>query len=563
MESHLRKRRRLIPFRGTLLPQIFTDTLVIGGGVAGLRSAIEAAQHGEVILLCKQSRTDSSTQLAQGGIAAAVNPGDSVESHFADTLAAGGDLCDGPAVRALVEAAPGAMEQLQQWDMRWDVDEAGEPQLGLEGGHSAPRILHTDGDATGSELSRCLWDRVRKTPTIRVFDACFALDLLTPGGGTNAVCMGAITHHNKYGLQMVWAKATILATGGAGLLWRETTNPSVATGDGLAMAYRAGATLADLAFMQFHPTALYIAGASRALISEAVRWEGAVLVDRDGYRFMEGLHERAELAPRDVVSRAISDRMEETGQTCVYLDARPITGFSRRFPGIANLLTQFEIDPARDLIPIRPAAHYMVGGVRTDLDGRTTLPGLYAVGECACTGVNGANRLASNSLLEGLVFGQRAGCASEEMRSSDNAWGVSSPPAPMQIVSTIPDSDRGELDLDDVRSSLRSVMWRNVGIVRAHARLSDVTEMFDFWSRYVLDKIFDEPNGWETQNMLLVGALVTRSALWRQESRGCHARTDSPEARPSFRVHDLWRRGEEEPTLEPVVDVETAVSREE
>lgn len=346
------------------------------------------------------------------------------------------------------------------------------------------------------------------------------------------------------------------------MLWRETTNPPVATGDGLAMAYRAGATLADLAFMQFHPTALYIAGASRALISEAVRGEGAVLVDRDGCRFMEGVHERADLAPRDVVSRAISDQMEQTGQTCVYLDARSITGFSGRFPGIAKLLKQFEIDPTRDLIPIRPAAHYTVGGVRTDLDGRTSLPGLYSAGECASTGVNGANRLASNSLLEGLVFGRRAGRVCEEMRSSGNAWGVSTPPAPMQIVSTIPDSDRGELDLDDVRSSLRSVMWRNVGIVRASARLSDVTEMFDFWSRYVLDKIFDEPRGWETQNMLLIGALVTRSALWRKESRGCHARTDSPEPSSSFRAHDLWRRGEEEPTLEPVADAELALPRE-
>lgn len=554
MDALLNNRRCLIPFRGTLLPQIFTDTLVIGSGVAGLRAALAAAQHGEVILLCKRSTSDSNTDLAQGGIASAVGSGDSVESHFDDTLRVGGDLCDAPAVAALVEAGPAVVEELCRWGMRLDMDESGAWALGLEGGHSAPRVVHYGGDATGRELCRCLWERVCATPAIRVFDACYALDLLTPGESTLAPCMGAITHHDSYGLQMIWARATVQATGGAGMLWRETTNPPVATGDGLAMAFRAGAALADLAFMQFHPTALYVAGASRALISEAVRGEGATLVDRDGYRFMPAIHDRAELAPRDVVSRAIIGRMEQTGQTCVYLDARTINGFARRFPGIARLLEPFELDPQRDLIPVRPAAHYTIGGVRTDLEGRSSLPGLYCAGECACTGVNGANRLASNSLLEGLVFGVRAGDACREMRSSDNAWGVSSPPAPMQIISTIPDSDRGQLDLDDVRSSIRSVMWRNVGLGRTGSHLLDVTEMFDFWSRYTLDKVFDDPAGWETQNMLQAGALIARSALWRQESRGCHTRTDFTEAREPFRVHDVWRRGEEEPTLAPVVE---------
>lgn len=552
MDPILSARRYLIPFRGTLLPQIFTDTLVIGTGVAGLRAALAAAQHGDVILLCKRAYDESNTSWAQGGVAAVVHESDSVASHVEDTFAAGADFCDASAVRTLVEGGPLAMEQLQRWGMHFDRDETGALALGLEGGHSAARILHSNGDATGKELVRCLWQRVRATPAIRVFDACFALDLLTPADAPGSPCMGAITHHHRYGLQMIWAKATILATGGAGMLWRETTNPPVATADGLAMAFRAGAQLADLAFVQFHPTALYVAGASRALISEAVRGEGATLVDRNGYRFMTSVHERAELAPRDIVSRGIIARLAETGESYVHLDARSIANFADRFPGIARLLEQFELDPATDLIPVRPAAHYMIGGVRTDLDGRTNVPGLYCAGEASCSGVNGANRLASNSLLEGLVFGERAGRICVEMRDVNNAWSVAPPPAPMQIVSNIPDSDRGMLDLEDVRSSLRSAMWRNAGIERTGPRLRDATEMFDFWSRYTLDKVFDDPAGWETQNMLLAGALITRSALWREESRGCHARTDFPHSAPAFHSHDLWRRNEDEPSLQPI-----------
>lgn len=554
MDPLLNTRRYLIPFRGSLLPQIFTDTLVIGGGVAGLRAAIAASEHGDVILLCKKSPQDSNTHWAQGGVAAVVHPSDSFEAHERDTCIAGAEFCDVPAVRTLVEGGPRAIEQLRGWGMRFDSDGRGATALGLEGGHSAQRILHADGDATGRELARCLWSQVRARGSIRIFDSCFALDLLTPTDSREAPCMGAITHHPRFGLQMIWAKATILATGGAGVLWRETTNPPVATGDGLAMAFRAGARLADLAFMQFHPTTLYIAGASRALISEAVRGEGATLVDRNGHRFMTALHERAELAPRDVVSRGIMRRLGETGDPYVYLDARVIGDFAARFPGIAAILEQFELHPQRDLIPVRPAAHYMIGGVRTDLDGRTNVPGLYSVGECSCSGVHGANRLASNSLLEGLVFGERAGAAAKEMRTSANPWAVSAPPAPVQLISNIPDSDRGMLDLEDVRSSLRSAMWRNAGIERTGSRLSDATEMFDFWSRYTLDKIFDEPAGWETQNMLLAGALITRSALWREESRGCHARDDFPAARDEFRMHDLWRRGDDTPALEPIAE---------
>jgi len=545
-------RRHLIPFRGTLLPQIFTDTLVIGAGAAGLRAAIEAARHGDVILCCKQGREASSTAWAQGGIAGVLTKEDSLQGHIDDTMEAGAGLCDARIVRRVVEQAPERIQELVEWGMRLDRTDDGELAFGLEGGHSAKRIVHAGGDATGHELIRCLWERARATGALRIFERCFALDLLTAGDAAGAPCMGAITHHAKYGLQLIWARATVIASGGAGAVWRETTNPPACTGDGIAMAYRAGAGVSDMAFMQFHPTTLYIAGSTRSLISEAVRGEGATLVDRSGHRIMEGVHERGDLAPRDVVSRAIVQRLASTGGTHVYLDARRIPDFDARFPSVASHLRRFELDPGQNLIPVQPAAHYLIGGVRVDEAGRSDVPGLYAVGEASCSGLHGANRLASNSLLEGLVYGQVAGAACEEMRCAENGWGVRPPEAPIRIVSEIPSSDRGELDLTDVRTSLRSVMWRNVGVLRAGSRLADVCEMFDFWARYSMDKVLDDPAGWETQNMLLLGALASRSALWREESRGCHARADAPETSDAFHAHDLWRRGEDSPRTIPV-----------
>jgi L-aspartate oxidase len=541
-------RRYLIPFRATLLPQIFTDTLVIGGGVAGLRAAIAAREHGDVIIAAKGGIKDSNTYWAQGGVCVVIDEQDSIDSHVEDTLIAGAGLCDGPVVRQVAQHARARVDELVGWGMKLDRIE-GRLALGMEGGHSHPRIVHADGDATGRELAITLDRQVRSLDRVRFFDHCFVLDLITLDGSPPQ-CLGAITHHPTYGLQVIWARATILATGGCGQVYRESTNPGAATGDGLAMAYRAGAELADLEFVQFHPTTLYVAGASRSLISEAVRGEGAYLIDRNGHRFMKDYDERGELAPRDIVARSILKQMAATNHTNVYLDVRHLGGdrFAKRFPGIFELLKRFDIDPATQPIPIHPSAHYMVGGVKTDAHGRTNIHGLYAAGEIASTGLHGANRLASNSLLEGLVFGEIAGRTCAELINGENAH------SPVKVISDIRPSDRSELDLADVRSSLRSVMWRHVGIERQGERLDEVAEMFDFWGRYTLDKIFDERAGWEVQNLLTVGSLITRAARRRTESRGCHYRLDFPDTDESQRVHVTWKRGESEPVTSTVVD---------
>lgn len=547
-------RRYLIPFRSLLLPHIFTDTLVIGSGVAGMRAAIEAAQFGDVIVLHKDRIDLSSTAWAQGGLAAVVDPSDSVTAHEQDTLVTGAGLCDPQVVRTLCFEGPKRIEELLQWGIEFDRDADGALNLGREGGHHHRRILHSGGAATGAELMRCLVDRLRKQEHIRLFDHCFALDLLTIGDGDSARggprhaprVIGAITHHQRYGLQIIWAKSTILASGGAGQVYRETTNPHVCTGDGLAMAYRAGAVVQDLEFMQFHPTTLYVAGSGRSLISEAVRGEGVHLVDRQGRRFMIEYHDMAELAPRDVVSRAIMNELARSQQEAVYLDARHLPGstFLSHFPNLTALLNSFDLDPAHDLIPVHPSAHYTIGGVKVDLDGRTTLPGLYACGEASCNGLHGANRLASNSLVEGLVFGRRAAIASQETHDHVNGQ--------IQIVSDIHLDEHGELDINDVRSSLRSAMWRNVGVERSGGRLRDVTDMFSFWARYTLENIFDDPIGWETQNLLTVGALITRAAGWRTESRGVHYRTDAVNSDEQYRMHCGWQIGVGDPIVESV-----------
>jgi L-aspartate oxidase len=402
--------------------------------------------------------------------------------------------------------------------------------LGREGGHSHDRIVHALGDATGKEVMRAVIDRARSLPNLVTWQDTFTLDLLTHEGA----CRGALVWNAAHGKTLVWAKQTILCTGGAGQLYRETTNPAVATGDGYALAYRAGAQLRDMEFMQFHPTVLYIAGSSRNLITEAMRGEGAHLVDRAGRRFMADYDARGELAPRDVVSQAIVTQMEKTRHPNVYLDLSHLERerIHRRFPGISAICAEFGIDIATDWIPVRPGAHYMIGGVTVDEQGHTTLPGLWAAGEVTSSGLHGANRLASNSLLEGLVFGvyagQGAGQAAAEIQDDFRALPLANDPRP---------EGNEPLDLADIRNSLKSLMWRNAGVRRDEAGLAEAAETIEHWCGYVLNRQFADPDGWQLQNMLCVARLMILGALHRRESRGVHLRVDFSE------VDDAqWRR---------------------
>jgi L-aspartate oxidase len=556
MFETLTERRYLVPFKASRLAQQVADVLVIGGGVAGLRAAIAAAEEGaDVLLLTKDTIDQSNTWYAQGGIAAVLQPTDSIESHVQDTLICGAGLCDEKAVRIVIEEGPQRVLELLSWGAHFDT-KAGKPNelsFGLEGGHSIARIVHAYGDATGKELAQTLIKAIRGKETIRVIEMAYVIDLLTDQG----TCVGALALM-KGEINLIWAKRTILASGGAGQLFRETTNPKIATADGHAMAYRAGAALQDMEMVQFHPTTLYVAGASRALITEAVRGEGAHLVDRSGRRFMKDYHPAAELAPRDVVSRAIVQQIRKTNFTHVFLDVRhlPHEPFKARFPQLAQLLQQFDINPTRDLIPIHPATHYMIGGVDCDLLGKTSLAGLYAVGEAGCSGLHGANRLASNSLLEGLAFGARAGTNAARWATGHEVK------YPHHLEHRIARSAKTELDLTDVKSSLRSVMWRNVAIERTGGRLEETREIIAFWSRYVMDKTFGPADagdgdravaGWELQNMLTVCFLITSGAYTRTESRGAHYRLDYPDRDDEhWRLHLLWRRPMETPIPAPV-----------
>lgn len=532
------QRRYLVNFETRRVGHIFTDVLVIGGGAAGMRAAIEATQYGQVLMIVKDDAEESNSAYAQGGVAAVLDQADSIEDHVHDTLVAGAGLCDERAVREVAAHAAKQIHELVEWGADFDR-RGGELDLTREGGHGQRRIVHAHGDATGREIVRTLWRRAMGCEGLKIFDHCFVIDLITdpPDGGDGAAVLGVITWHDRYGPQMIWARQTILAAGGAGVLWRETTNPPVATADGHAIAFRAGAVLADLEMMQFHPTTLYIAGASRSLVSEAVRGEGAYLVDRNGERFMPSVHPDAELAPRDVVSRAILKQIADTGGG-VYLDVRHLGAerFARRFPSIYEQCRKFEIDPATDRIPVRPAAHYMIGGVRTDLEGRTNLANLLACGECATTGLHGANRLGSNSLIEALVLGKRCGrLAGEASRDANGRLAVTDMKYAFESVR------RTDLDLSDIRNSLRAIMWRNVGVDRAGQTLDETIEIVNFWGRYVLDKGFFHPDGWQLQNMLTVARLVAELAHRRTESRGVHYRTDHPDPDPAWRRHQTLR----------------------
>jgi L-aspartate oxidase len=515
-------RRYLVNVDSISSNQLFTDCLVIGSGIAGLRSAIEAAEHCKVTIVCKGTLIDSNTAKAQGGIASVLQKTDTFESHIADTLNTGCGLCDEAVVDMVVHRGPELIEQLLRWGTEFDLVD-NQIAVTFEGGHSNPRVAHAHGDETGRMIAEALLRKIRKNSNIRVMENFYAIDLLT---NDNNECVGIIGHDLRRGVQIIWAANTILATGGAGRLFRETTNPEAATADGLAMAYRAGAVLRDLEFMQFHPTTLYIAGATRALITETLRGEGAILVDNQGREFMKDYHEAAELAPRDVVSRAILAQMRKTEATHVYLDVRHFQKayFAERFPWINELLESFDIDISRDLIPVRPSAHYMIGGVKTDASARTSIENLYACGEVASTGLHGANRLGSNSLLEGLVFGEIAGqTVVQNIKPGDANL------RHLLIKYQIPHSVRTRLDTDDVTNSLRALMWRNVGITRQDQPLAEAQEIIRFWQRYVMDKIFESPEGWECQNMLTVCLLMAQSARARCESRGVHFRIDYPQ----------------------------------
>ncbi|MBX3426792.1 MAG: L-aspartate oxidase [Pirellulales bacterium] len=512
--------RYLVPFHPKRIPHHFVDVLVVGGGIAGLRATMAIDPRLSTLVVTKDRLQESNSTYAQGGIAGVMAPDDCFEEHVDDTLVAGAGLCDKSVVEMVVREAPAHIRQLIAWGAAFDADD-GELLLGREGGHSRNRIAHALGDATGKEIMRAMIERARETLQAQIWQDTFTIDLLTDEGA----CRGALVWNPRHGKTFVWAKQTILCTGGTGQVYRETTNPLVATGDGHAAAYRAGAELADMEFMQFHPTVLYIAGSSRSLITEAMRGEGALLVDCNGRRFMPDYDERAELAPRDVVSQAIDQQMTKTHHPCVYLDLSHFDGewLRSRFPGITKRCAEFGIELPNDKIPVRPGAHYMIGGVRVDEHGRTTLPGLWGAGEATSSGLHGANRLASNSLLEGLVYGARSGegASAAALKCPDTY-------AALPLENPVVERRSEWLDLQDVRNSLKSLMWRAAGVRRDGPQLAAALATVEKWSQYALTQQLTDPRGWELQNMLTVSEVMLGAALRREESRGVHLRSDFP-----------------------------------
>jgi L-aspartate oxidase len=508
-------------------PPQHTDFIVIGAGVAGLRAAIELAKAGRVLVLAKREVTESNTQYAQGGIAAALSDEDEVTLHYQDTINAGAGLCNPDAARVLVEEGPERIEELIRWGTEFDRSGT-KLSFTREGAHSRDRILHAHGDSTGREILRALFAKAKTLHHISVREFEFSTDLELESGAVDGVSL--ISEHGEH--QHVGASAVLLATGGLGQLYRNTTNPGVATGDGVAMAFRAGAEVGDMEFIQFHPTALYLKKAPRFLLSEALRGEGAYLRNLEMVRFMPKYHELAELAPRDVVARAIIHEMEvsRAPDPLVYLDLTHLRAehLKKRFPRIYSTCMQYNVDITTDLIPVRPAAHYAMGGVRTDLDGFTNVSGLYAAGEAAATGVHGANRLASNSLLEGLVFGARAGQRmSSELRSAiKHKERKLRPAASNGPVATVTEQLIGKI---------QDVMWNKVGIVRDGSSLrSAIQELQSFTPQTAHARTRRE---YEARNINLAGLLVARSALAREESRGAHYRIDFPDKNESKFLH--------------------------
>ncbi|MGA2630723.1 MAG: L-aspartate oxidase [Terriglobia bacterium] len=501
------------------------DFLVLGCGIAGVRAAIELARAGHVLVLTKGELYESSTEYAQGGIAAALGEDDEVSLHLHDTLVAGDGLCREDAVRILVEEGPRLIQELIEWGMKFDRNGT-KLAFTREAAHSRSRVLHAHGDSTGREILRALMAKAKSIPAIHVHPYAFALDLIVEDGRVTGV---EYLDEKTSAVKRVYADAVLLATGGLGQVYKETTNPAVATGDGVAIAWRAGALLSDMEFVQFHPTALYVKNAPRFLLSEALRGEGAQLRNIDLERFMPRHHEAAELAPRDIVSRAIVMEMHRTRSEFVYLDLTSLDAehVKKRFPRIYTTCLEYNLDISTDLMPVRPAAHYAMGGVATGLDGATSLPGLYAAGEVACTGVHGANRLASNSLLEGLVFGAHAARAMIDRRTSTALPAESDAPAPPAATSVASQAATvNPAQIEKLLSDLRAVLWDKVGVLRRGKDLSDALKRLQ---ALTLPPAGDHSRSChEAANMHAVAESITRSALAREESRGAHYRTDFP-----------------------------------
>jgi L-aspartate oxidase len=525
---------------------ITCDFLVIGSGVAGLTFALEAAAVGDVLIVTKRSRDESNTKYAQGGIAAVLAESDTFEAHIKDTLVAGAGLCHEKVVEICVKEGPERIQKLREVGARFDLAEAGSGEdldLHLEGGHSARRIAHV-GDMTGREVERALLDAVARSPRIRVLEEHMAVDLITLAKyGGPEVCAGAYVLDVGAGKVItVLARATVLASGGAGKVYLYTTNPDIASGDGVAMAYRAGAEIANMEFYQFHPTSLFHPHAKTFLITEALRGEGAILRRQDGTPFMKEHDPREELAPRDIVARAIDAEMKRSGAEHVLLDItdKKASFVKERFPGIYQECLRYGIDITAQPIPVVPAAHYMCGGVTTDLEGRTSIPGLWAIGECACTGLHGANRLASNSLLEGLVFGHRAALALSKPDRS-HPW----PDVPEWDIGDAGPSDEAVV-ITQNWDELRRTMWNYVGIVRSTTRLRRAArriallqeEIAEYYWRYFITRDL-----LELRNIATVAQLIVECASARRESRGLHFTSDHPEVDPRAARDMVVKRG--------------------